>query len=327
MITRISTEDREAWKALRSKYIGGSDAAAVVGLNPFSSPYSLWAEKTGKVPPFEGNLTTDVGTFLEEFVARKFSEISGKKVRRVNQSLINDRYPFAIANIDRDVVGEDSGLECKSTSALSTKRFLGGEFPTNYYCQCVHYLGVTEKSRWYLAVLVGNKEFKIYQITRLADDPVPVWCESSVYVNDDEISALMTSEMVFWYEHVQKDIPPALDGTAATTEAISQVFSESDSETDDVDLFAFESDLEARMTYASLIKDCERKRDEIDNRIKAYLGESSGGISRSYKVSFASQTRESFDSKSFMRDHPGMDLSKYKKHSSFRAFKVSTLNK
>lgn len=323
MITRISTENREEWKKLRSKYIGGSDAASVVGLNPFSSPYALWAEKTGKVPSFEGNLTTDVGTYLEEFVARKFSEISGKKVRRVNQSMINDRYPFAIANIDRDVVGEDSGLECKSTSVLNTKRFKDGEFPTNYYCQCVHYLGVTEKARWYLAVLVGNKEFKIYQITRYADDPTPAWCESSVYVNDDEISALMTSEMVFWYEHVQKDIPPALDGSTATSEAISHIYAESDSKISDTDLFMFESDLEARMIYMSLIKDCERKRDEIDNKIKAYLGESSGGFSRSYKISYATQTRESFDLKAFIRDHPKMDLSKYKKCSSFRTFKIT----
>lgn len=326
MITRISTENREAWKALRSKYIGGSDAAAVVGLNPFSSPYSLWAEKTGKVPPFEGNLTTDVGTYLEEFVARKFAEISGKKVRRVNQSLINDRYPFAIANIDRDVVGEDSGLECKSTSVLNTKRFKDGEFPTNYYCQCVHYLGVTEKARWYLAVLVGNKEFKIYQITRYADDPTPAWCESSVYVSGDEISALMTSEMVFWYEHVQKDVPPALDGSTATSEAISSIYSEAKEEKI-TDLHAYESDLEAYMTYSNLIKDCERKRDEIANQIKAYLGDAASGLSHGYSVSFASQTRESFDSKAFMREHPGIDYSKYKKRSSFRTFKVSSVKK
>ena len=56
MITKISTATREEWKALRKNYIGGSDAASVVGLNPFSSPYALWAEKTGKTPPFEGNL-------------------------------------------------------------------------------------------------------------------------------------------------------------------------------------------------------------------------------------------------------------------------------
>ena len=63
-ITKVKTSDREELLALRSRYIGGSDAAAVVNLNPYSSPYSLWAEKTGKVPCFEGNLATEVGAFL-----------------------------------------------------------------------------------------------------------------------------------------------------------------------------------------------------------------------------------------------------------------------
>ena len=45
-ITKVKTASHEEWKELRSHYIGGSDAAAVVGLNAFSSPYALWAEKT-----------------------------------------------------------------------------------------------------------------------------------------------------------------------------------------------------------------------------------------------------------------------------------------
>lgn len=85
-ITKVRTANREEWKALRSRYIGGSDAAAVVGMNAYVSPYSLWAEKTGSLPGFSGNLATEVGAYLEEFVARKFSEITGKKVRRANRA-------------------------------------------------------------------------------------------------------------------------------------------------------------------------------------------------------------------------------------------------
>ena len=64
MITKQSTANHEEWLALRHKYIGGSDAAAVVGLNAYVSPYTLWAEKTGRLPGFEGNLATEVGTYL-----------------------------------------------------------------------------------------------------------------------------------------------------------------------------------------------------------------------------------------------------------------------
>lgn len=325
MITKISTANREEWRQLRKNYIGGSDAASVVGLNPFSSPYALWAEKTGKTPPFEGNLATDVGTYLEDFIAKKFETETGKKVRRANQSFINDRYPWAIANIDRDIVGEDSGLECKSTSALNTRRFKNGDFPTNYYCQCVHYLAVTEKTRWYLAVLIGNHDFKIYQLTRSELDICPEWCESSVYISDEEISALMTAEEVFWEENIKKDVPPAPDGSDSCGEAIKAIYPESSE--DSVSLFAYESDLEQRAALSAQIKELEGIRDEIDNRIKSFMGEAGHGESNGYKVTWTSSTRNSFDSKKFAADHRSLDLSAYYKTSSYRTFKVTKIKK
>lgn len=188
-ITKVKTESHEEWLELRSHYIGGSDAAAVVGLNAFSSPYSLWAEKTGKIPGFSGNLATEVGTYLEEFVAQKFAAETGKKVRKVNQSFLNTDYPWAIANIDREIVGEDAGLEIKTTSGMNLQRFKGGEYPANYYCQCVHYMAITGKKRWYLAVLIGNREFKTFTIER----------------DDAEIAALMAAESDFW--ELVKKIP------------------------------------------------------------------------------------------------------------------------
>ena len=116
MIKKQATYSHEEWVALRHKYIGGSDAAAVVGMNAWVSPYALWAEKTGRLPGFEGNLATEVGTYLEEFVAQKFAQETGKRVRRSNQSWFNTDYPWAIANIDREIVGEDAGLEIKTTT-------------------------------------------------------------------------------------------------------------------------------------------------------------------------------------------------------------------
>ncbi len=325
MIKKIATANREEWKALRSNYIGGSDAASVVGLNPFSSPYTLWAEKTGKIAPFEGNLATDVGTYLEDFIAKKFEQTTGKKVRRENRSFLNDKYPWAIANIDRDIVGEDSGLECKSTSALNTRRFKNGEFPTNYYCQCVHYLGVTEKTRWYLAVLIGNNDFLIYQLTRILDDVVPEWCESSVYISDDEILALMNAEKDFWYNNVKRNIPPTADGSESCAKTITTIYPESNDNI--VNLMAYETDLKSYMTYVSHIKDMEKQRDEVANRIKAFLGEAGRGESNNFKVSWTSSKRVSFDSKKFAADHADMDLSNYYKSTNVRTFKVSENSK
>ena len=202
-IKKVKTKNHDEWLKLRSQYIGGSDAAAVVGMNSFSSPYSLWAEKTGKTPGFSGNLATEVGTYLEEFVAQKFAQETGKKVRKCNYSFLNSKYPFAIANIDREIVGEDAGLEIKTTDSLNLKKFKNGEYPENYYVQCVHYMAITGKKRWYLAVLIGNKDFRWFTIER----------------DEAEIAALMGAEKAFW-ECVKNNTPPEMDGSNATTESI-----------------------------------------------------------------------------------------------------------
>lgn len=304
MIERIKTNSHEEWKALRNNYIGGSDAAAVVGLNAFASPYSLWAEKTGKVPGFSGNLATEVGTFLEEFVAQKFAEITGKKVRKANQSFINSDYPWAIANIDRDIVGEDAGLEIKTTSEMNVKKFKGGEYPANYYVQCVHYMAITGKKRWYLAVLIGNREFKWFTIER----------------DEDEIAALMQAEKEFW-EYVKNDTPPSVDGTSATSETIKTIYAESNATS--VDLYSYQTDIEQYIAIGKQIKELENIQNESANRIKAYMEDAEIGENDRFKVSWKSQTRSTFDSKRFAADHSNLDLSEYYKTSTSRVFRVS----
>ncbi len=306
MIKKISTADREAWKSLRHGYIGGSDAASVVGLNPFKSAYALWAEKTDKAPLFGGNLATEVGSFLEEFVAQKFAEQTGKKVRKVNQSFLNDAYPFAIANIDRDIVGEDAGLEIKTTSEMNLTKFKNGEYPANYYVQCVHYLAVTGKAKWYLAVLIGNREFRTFEIER----------------DEAEINALMSAEKDFW-ELVKTDTPPAPDGSDSTSETISVIYPESDDET--VDLTAYEGDMKQYIALTSQIKGLTAIKDELANKVKAYMGKAGRGVSEGFKVAYTSAVRNTFDAKRFSADYPNMDLSGYYKQSSVRTFRLTEI--
>lgn len=305
-ITKVKTASREEWLKLRSQYIGGSDAAAVVGLNPFSSPYALWAEKTGQIPCFAGNLATEVGTFLEEFVAQKFAAETGKKVRKCNQSFLNSDYPFAIANIDREIVGEDAGLEIKTTSELNMKKFKGGEYPANYYCQCVHYIAMTGKQRWYLAVLIGNRDFQWFTIER----------------DEAEIAALMGAEADFW-ELVKNRTPPVADGSRATTDAIKTIFAESSEDPVDLTL-----KLPALLQYIDLgkqIAELETLRDEAANRIKSFMGDAGGGECDGYRVSWKSSTRRTFDSKKFAKENPGLDLTGYYKETSARTFRVTEM--
>lgn len=304
-IKKVKTKNHDEWLKLRSQYIGGSDAAAVVGMNAFSSPYSLWAEKTGKAPSFSGNLATEVGTYLEEFVAQKFAEETGKKVRKCNYSFLNSQYPFAIANIDREIVGEDAGLEIKTTDTLNLKKFKNGEYPENYYVQCVHYMAVTGKKRWYLAVLIGNKEFKWFTIER----------------DEAEIAALMGAEKDF-YEFVKNNTPPAIDGSKATTESIKTIYAESNDEST-VDLMAYRKDLALYTALSQQIKELQTQQDEAANRIKEFMGESSGGFCDGFKVSWGSRSKKTFDVNKFAEAHPDIDISTYYKETSYRTFKIT----
>lgn len=94
----------EEWLEERRKSIGGSDAAALVGMNPYVTPYMLWADKTGRLPPKEDNEAMRQGRDLEAYVAQRFCESSGKKVHVHSQMLRNPEYPFAHANIDLSLI-------------------------------------------------------------------------------------------------------------------------------------------------------------------------------------------------------------------------------
>ena len=130
-LTKISTANmsRQEWLDLRRQSIGGSDAVAIIGLNPWSTPYAVWADKIGKLPEQEDNEAMRQGRDLEDYVAKRWCEATGKKVRMNNAILKNSRYPWAHANIDRDVIGENAGLECKTTSIMNLKKFKNGEYP------------------------------------------------------------------------------------------------------------------------------------------------------------------------------------------------------
>ncbi len=305
-LIKISTLNmpHEEWLQHRQKSIGGSDAPSIIGLNPWSSPYTVWADKLGKLPPKEDNEAMRQGRDLEFYVAQRFSEATGKKVRRENNILINPDFPFAHANVDRMVIGEDAGLECKTTSVLNVKNFKNGAFPDTYYVQCVHYMMVTGCKKWYLAVLVLNKEFMVFEIER----------------DEEEIEALAKAEEEFW-KLVETKTSPATDGAASTTNTISVLYPESND--DSVNLFAYESELQQFMALTSQIKELERLRDEMANKVKAFLGESGRGESENYKVSWASTSRSTFDSKRFASEHKDIDLSEYYKNSTYRTFKVS----
>lgn len=304
MIRKIPFSNHEEWLQIRRGFIGGSDAGAVVGLDEYKSPYSLWAEKTGRIPPFEGNITTKVGAYLEELVAQMFTEETGKKVRKHNFTMVNDLFPWACANVDRLVNGEKAILEIKTSNSFPVMRQCrNGEFPARWWAQVCHYLAVTGLEKAYLAVLIRCRELKIFELER----------------DNAEIAALMEAERDFW-QLVQSDTPPAIDGSTATTDAIKTIYKESGETV--VDLFPLAARLDQYTALSQQIKELEAMRDEAANRIKAYMGEAWGGECDRYKVIWKSDKRRTFDSKRFAKENPTLDLSSYYKETSVRTFRV-----
>lgn len=305
-LIKISTVgmSHEEWLEHRSKTIGGSDASAILGMNSYSSPYTVWADKLGKLPPKEDNEAMRIGRDLEAYVAQRFTEKTGKKVRRENNILCNPKYPFAHANVDRMIVGEDAGLECKTTSSLNLTKFKNGEFPDNYYVQCVHYMMVTGCKRWYLGVLVLGKGFYDFVIER----------------DEEEINALAKSEAEFW-KYVESKTPPAVDGTDSTSKTITTIFPNSNTET--VNLFAYEDSLRQYVALGKQIKELEELQKEMANKVKSFMNEAGKGESDGFKVSWTTASKSTFDHKRFAEEHPDVDLTDYYKHSSYRTFKVN----
>lgn len=323
MIERIPTAgmSREDWLLERRKSIGGSDAGAILGLNPYRSPYAVWAEKTGRLPEREDNEAMRQGRDLEAYVAQRFMEKSGKRVERYNYLLRSSEAPRLHASIDRRVIGERSGLECKTASALSMRSYAGGQFPESYYVQCVAYLAVTGWERWYLAALVLNKAFFIYQLTTLPNDEKPEWCESSVFVPRQEIDGLKACISDFWESCVAADVPPAADGTDSTGETLRTIYP--GGEDGEIDLFGREKDLEQYFILAGEKKGIERDMERIRQTIMEDMGDTQRASCGSFRISWPVQERRSFDQKAFRKRHPGIDISDCYKTTAMRPMKIT----
>lgn len=305
-IQQVSTRgmSREDWLARRRKTIGGSDAAAIVGLSRYSTAYTVFMDKTGRLPDKPDNEAMRLGRDLEDYVARRWMEATGKKVRRLQAMLYNPLYPFAHADVDRMVVGEDAGLECKTTSTLDVKQFHGVEFPEKYYAQCVHYMAVTGAKRWYLAVLVLGRGFFHFTLER----------------DQAEIDALMAAEGDFWSDFVERDTPPPPDGSDAATEALQTIYAESQDE--ERELFGRETMLDEYMMLKRQEKAIKERQSEIENALKADMQHAERGRCGLYAVSWKSQVRSTFQPKAFAQAFPDIDLTPFYKISSTRPFKV-----
>ena len=203
------------WLEVRRQGIGSSDAATACGLNPYMSMLELWMIKTGRVQQQLDDESKGVaplywGKQLEPLVAEYYSLHTNNKVRRINAVLQHpdsDKH-FMLANLDYSVVGSDEVqiLECKTAGEHGAKLWRDG-VPLYVLCQVQHQLAVTGKQAAHVCVLICGHETKIFKVTR----------------SESVIEHIVKAERYFW-ECVEKDIPPSVDASESAAKAIQQFY-------------------------------------------------------------------------------------------------------
>lgn len=172
------------WLRLRKTGIGGSDAGSICGVNPYSSAIKVFKDKVSGEIGEENNEAIRIGHDLEDYVAKRFTEASGLKVRKSNYMYRSVEHPFMIADVDRLVVGEDAGLECKTASAYNADKWKDGDIPLHYVMQCYHYgsdiIGLNQKE----PNSKGDAEFSPVLILSLGgieckERKMPIWNRAS----------------------------------------------------------------------------------------------------------------------------------------------------
>ena len=207
-------KDRAEWLEHRKKYIGGSDASAIIGVNPWKSNVQLWEEKAGLVIPEDisekdcvkfGN---DAEPIIRELFKINYPQYEMRYVE--NWSFINSEMPWAAASLDGEITEKETGRigiwECKTTEIVSSmsKEKWAGRLPDNYFAQLIHYLAVRKDCEFaHLTALLTFKfnekeqyqQIKNYHIERLE-------------VLED-IDYLMQEEKKFW-QYVKSGKKPPL---------------------------------------------------------------------------------------------------------------------
>ena len=299
--TKITHEE---WLKYRKMGISGTDAGSICGLNPYRSAMQVFIDKTTDTTEEIDNEAMKQGRDLEEYVAQRFCEMTGKKVRRANAIFSNDEHPWMLANFDRLIVGERTGLECKTVSAYGADKWKDGAVPMHYLLQCQHYLAVSGYDAWYIAALILGKEFIVRKIER----------------DEELISDLTKIEKHFWENHVMSGVMPNPDGSKSADEFLSQYFGKAKKDSA-IELVGFDARLERRDAIIQEVAKLQKEQSLIEQEIKMYMEDNETAVSDHYKVSWSNVDSTRFDTKRFKLEKPEL-YKEYAMTSTSRRFQI-----
>lgn len=196
----VLSTNKEQFRATRSRGIGSSEIGAVLGVDPYCTPYQLWCKKTGRGDEFNGNKYTIAGTRLEKVVVEYFEEATGAKMipgYEGDVTFFHPDLPHVLATPDRPYHrdGVRGILECKTTQRNIDPDFL----PESWFCQAQYQAAVLNATPDDTLV----EEISIAWLFRGLD------FHYHTFEYDPAFGAYLIEQAdKFWREHVIADVPP-----------------------------------------------------------------------------------------------------------------------
>lgn len=203
----------EEWLDSRKHFLGGSDASAVLGLNPYKTNIEVWQEKTGRVVPedISGKPYVKYGKEAEEPLAMLFALDYPQYQTTPNKTYKVYHHPqhiFIAGTLDAELIelatGRQGILEIKTTEILNSmhREKWNDQVPMNYFVQCLHYLLATS---WNFVILKAQLKTVYGEEVRLNTRHYHI---ERADVQED-LDYLLRKEIEFWW-HVQNDVKPSL---------------------------------------------------------------------------------------------------------------------
>ena len=194
--------NRTEWLSERRKGIGSSDASAVLGLNPWSTPLGVYLDKVEQAPAFQMSQPMIWGLRLENAIADAYQEEEGRTIAMPAERIVShpDR-AWQKASVDREAA--DRIVELKTAGPRQADEWGEpgtDEVPDYYLIQVQHQMAVTGRTLADIAVLIAGQDFRVYHLER--SEPI--------------IEKIIEVEADFW-DRVQRRDPPTADWSHPAT--------------------------------------------------------------------------------------------------------------